>query len=313
MDYIPTQAASWLAEIPTSGISDFVPQSDLWDGLKCFDNGVLSPVAPSLVGARALLTESSVFNPHLTYMSDTDTNRSSGFSSQTWGTTSSTLSNDLDYHRHSYRTSKSLSMFSPIAEESEDWKSQRDDYDEYFNALSPRSFTKPSKVRAPGVYQKHEKDKGSWKYVCTDCEASFQRKGDWERHEASTHDPQTYWTCMLLDPAIQTLAGWTCAFCEIKMEERGAMDEHLLSEHATGGCCMKRIISKNRTWTRKNKLKQHLQQVHRLGEGSRHWEAWQHAPRKKFAWGCGYCGACLFTWEGMLLLLSLTYVFSTTF
>ncbi|TVY88833.1 hypothetical protein LAWI1_G003905 [Lachnellula willkommii] len=57
----------------------------------------------------------------------------------------------------------------------------------------------------------------------------------------------------------------------------------------------------SRTWLRKDKLRQHLQQVHALSKDSRGWESWHRDPtKKKRAWGCGFCGACSFTWDALV-------------
>lgn len=169
---------------------------------------------------------------------------------------------------------------------------------------SKKQFTPKSKATAPSktrLASKSEKSQAP-KYKCTACNLALTRKGDWERHEDSKHDPQTYWTCMLGDPAIQTMTGWTCAFCNTSRSCRDDIVEHLKS-HKINTCASKPHA--NRTWTRKDKLKQHLQQVHSLSESAGLWERWQRPASRKGAWGCGFCGACSFTWEGMWLFLSL--------
>lgn len=138
--------------------------------------------------------------------------------------------------------------------------------------------------------------KGQGIYHCTVCQAQINRKWDFERHENS-HDPQGYWTCMLGDPAVQTTAGWTCVFCDCFKQTRTEMAQHLKKNHRFHECTNK--PHSTRTWLRKDKLRQHLQQVHSLSKNSRGWESWYRDPtRKKRAWGCGFCGACSFTWEG---------------
>jgi hypothetical protein len=79
---------------------------------------------------------------------------------------------------------------------------------------------------------------------------------------------------------------------------------HLMKKHKFHVCARKTFES--RTFYRKDKLKQHLQQVHALSENcTGSWETWNQAPKKKWAWGCGYCGGCSFTWEGMFLLVNI--------
>jgi hypothetical protein len=141
-----------------------------------------------------------------------------------------------------------------------------------------------------------EAPESSGKYTCTECKRGFNRKGDWKRHEES-HDPQTFWTCMLGDPAILSPEGWSCAFCISSKPTRAEIVIHLIKEHKIFVCTNKR--PEHRTFLRKDKLKQHLQQVHTLSESSAVWETWHQAAKKKWAWGCGFCGGCSFTWEGM--------------
>ncbi|KAG9238137.1 hypothetical protein BJ875DRAFT_437813 [Amylocarpus encephaloides] len=134
-------------------------------------------------------------------------------------------------------------------------------------------------------------------YSCTVCEKGFPRKDDWRRHEES-HDPQTYWICMMDEYALLVPTGWLCAFCNTFKKERGEMTEHLLRRHKINECTNKH--ESKRKWHRKDKLKQHLTQVHHLADNSPgSWEYWNRdVTRKKWAWGCGYCGKCLFTWKG---------------
>lgn len=132
-------------------------------------------------------------------------------------------------------------------------------------------------------------------YRCTVCPGTFIRKGDWKRHEEG-HDPPTLWTCMLGETLVYSRARWNCVFCDAIKKTRDEMTQHLMEEHKVFKCAVKKPM-----FARKDKLKQHLQQVHALAESSVLWESWHQPARQKWAWGCGYCGACLFTWEGMLL------------
>jgi len=147
-------------------------------------------------------------------------------------------------------------------------------------------------------------EKGQEKYKCTACQRGFNRKGDWKRHEEK-HDPQTYWTCMLGDPAVPTRSGWTCEFCCCFKQTREEVVAHLMTKHKIYVCVNRKLES--RTFTRKDKLKQHLQQVHDLHENSAAWEKWHQSARKKWAWGCGFCGGCLFTFQGTLSFHSVVH------
>ncbi|CZR59749.1 uncharacterized protein PAC_09643 [Phialocephala subalpina] len=135
-------------------------------------------------------------------------------------------------------------------------------------------------------------------YKCTACAGTFIRKGDWKRHEEG-HDPHTLWTCMLGETLVHSRARWNCAFCDAVKKTRDEMTQHLMEEHKVFKCAVKKPM-----FARKDKLKQHLQQVHALAESSVLWESWHQPARQKWAWGCGYCGACLFTWEGRMIHLA---------
>lgn len=156
----------------------------------------------------------------------------------------------------------------------------------------------PSNFKFPTEPESHPSShKVPEKYRCTDCKESFKRKGDWKRHMLS-HDPQGFFVCLLGDPAKLSATGWTCVFCGSFKTARGDMATHLLQEHKIHLCTNKKLEA--RTFYRKDKLKQHLQQVHALSEScTTHWETWHQDAKKKWAWGCGYCGGCSFTWEGM--------------
>ena len=150
---------------------------------------------------------------------------------------------------------------------------------------------------------------GNGNYTCTTCHRHFNKKYEWKRHEESQHNPQQYWICMHGDPAIPISthpsgiaspgSAWICAFCDAQKANRELMVDHLIRRHKINICARKR--KEDRTFTRKDKLKQHLQQVHALGDGCERWEDWNEDARRKWAWGCGFCGGCSFTWNGMLM------------
>jgi hypothetical protein len=139
----------------------------------------------------------------------------------------------------------------------------------------------------------------TYSYICTDCHKPFSRKDDWRRHEEG-HDPQKWWICMMTDAAtLVENTGWICLFCDALKRTRDDIVGHLIKHHSLNLCVRKSID--NRKWARKDKLKQHLKQVHNLGsESTERWDVWnQDVERKKHAWGCGYCGVGLFSWKGM--------------
>lgn len=194
---------------------------------------------------------------------------------------------ELDKKKSSYLASRS-SGFKPIPEEDG----------------SPWPFSS-SDTKTPSSSKDAQKDtvktvKSQPTYLCTVCRRAFSRKGDWRRHEES-HDPQTYWICMLTDPAIHVSSGWMCVFCDSVKANRSDIVLHLTKRHKINECTNRHIS--NRKWGRKDKLKQHLQQMHNLAEGATEWNGWHcEPPKRKWAWGCGFCGGCSFTWEGMFVV-----------
>lgn len=146
-------------------------------------------------------------------------------------------------------------------------------------------------------------EKAPAKFACTFCHLPFTSKGDWKRHEGSQCEQQTSWVCMMgNNPAISTEEGWVCTFCDVvdPGPDPSEMIIHLEREHKINQCLQK--APEDRSFKRRDKLKTHLQRVHCLAETSTHWGKWHQraTTQDKAAWGCGFCGGCLFTWEGML-------------
>jgi hypothetical protein len=88
---------------------------------------------------------------------------------------------------------------------------------------------------------------------------------------------------MLGDPASWPEAWWTCMFCDSIKTNRNEIVQHLLLEHKIHTCTNK--SSAHRTFARKDKLKQHLQQVHNLSDNSVGWEALDPCSEKEMGLG----------------------------
>ena len=200
-------------------------------------------------------------------------------------------------------SANSLSRVSSTSGSASPWPTQ------YQDASAHRiSSSVPSRNDPPP-----KADKAPVKFACTVCQRPFASKGDWKRHEGSQCEPQKSWVCMMDDtPAISTGSGWRCTFCDLSYAGPHASDmlAHLEKEHKINQCIRK--APEDRTFKRKDKLKTHLQRVHALSEYSNHWEKWHQCAttHDKAAWGCGFCGGCLFTWEGMFI--SFPYFVSET-
>jgi len=323
MDLLPGNAAhNWSPveqlqdNYPSANVASISQHNQFWPSVESYhQQGLNLSGDPSPMEDKTATSE--LFSNHWNYMSDSD--RSSGISfasSRTWETTS-TVASFLDVYSDSNEDQSLLRKpdqpcFSRRSSKASSRHKHSSSFDfstipeEETSCSCPKSQTRSSSTAAVHDDSKPPKlpsklppkaDKGPAIYRCTACPASFSRKWEWKRHEDSQHDPQTYWICMLGEPAIQTMTGWVCAFCDTTFSDRGEMAAHLARQHKIGLCTSK--PSANKTWTREDKLKQHLQQVHALSETAIHWKAWQYPAVQKAAWGCGYCGVCLFTWEGM--------------
>ncbi|PQE19489.1 homeobox meis protein [Rutstroemia sp. NJR-2017a WRK4] len=165
---------------------------------------------------------------------------------------------------------------------------------------SANSKPKPSvnlyMKKLPELPKKADKTQG--KYCCTACHMPFSCKGDWKRHEGSQCEPQKLWYCMFQDAAVQIQHTWYCILCNDSYRDRESISQHLVMQHKIHLCVKKELDE--RSFRRKDKLKDHLRKVHGLAEGCTDWEKWhQDVPRKR-AWGCGFCGVWFINWNERL-------------
>lgn len=158
-------------------------------------------------------------------------------------------------------------------------------------------------------------------YQCTWCGDAFARKSDWKRHEQSTHLPQEEWVCMPSYPICSDEEGLAvCEFCGVRFEKKDdfndgmvsevstyssffvperntlVLDLHLQEHHKYQSCFSK--PASERTFTRKDKLQQHLVQVHGLQAMSKFIVAkWKFQVNQNLRFTCGFCGSCLDSWD----------------
>jgi len=174
-------------------------------------------------------------------------------------------------------------------------------HDTKANSVSPGTSLPNGSVTSLGNGSVIKVEKAPAKFACTFCHLPFTSKGDWKRHEGSQCEQQTSWVCMMgNNPAISTEEGWVCTFCDAldPGPDPSEMIIHLEREHKINQCLQK--APEDRSFKRRDKLKTHLQRVHNLSETSTRWGKWHQraTTQDKAAWGCGFCGVCLFTWEG---------------
>jgi hypothetical protein len=91
-------------------------------------------------------------------------------------------------------------------------------------------------------------------YQCTVCPSYFTNSWAWKRHELGTHDFHPIeWTCML-DNII--MLGQNCIFCSRDVDD----DSHHFDQHHILPCFKRELP--DRTFASKDRLKQHVKQVH---------------------------------------------------
>lgn len=132
-------------------------------------------------------------------------------------------------------------------------------------------------------------------FQCTFCGIPLSSKA-WKRHEETQHLPQTTWTCMADGPIIRraregSIIDFICAFCGDLAVDRCEKD-HRIAE------CLARE-STNRTFFRKEHLRQHFNNCHPLSQLSDEVaEYWSDNPDYGTrTWICGFCGDRFTIWN----------------
>lgn len=141
----------------------------------------------------------------------------------------------------------------------------------------------PSHNVAKTVFRKPSSP--SRKYQCTFCTIDFEQKHDWKRHEESVHFPQKDWVCMPNGPVEDS----KCVFCGLD----GADDEHL-TLHKSIACS--ETPRELRTFQRKDKLVQHIKQVHSV-QSPKVGKNWCSPIERKVLLLCGFCSLALSDWK----------------
>lgn len=141
-------------------------------------------------------------------------------------------------------------------------------------------------------------------FQCTFCNRDFAQKYDWRRHEESVHIPQKEWICMPDGPVrTDEATGFRfCVFCE----QPNPSNDHL-RRHNHAPCLSAPQAS--RTFTRKDKLIQHLGQVHKQAQMSPTMQSsWCRRVSRNVAIACGICGVRLFSWNERVEHISTHFV-----
>jgi len=125
----------------------------------------------------------------------------------------------------------------------------------------------------------------SRKHQCTFCHLDFQQKYDWKRHEESVHFPQKEWVCMPNGPVEDS----QCAFCG-----SGDVDDEHLRSHKSIACS--EVPRALRTFQRKDKLVQHIKQVHGC-PAPKMIKEWCRPIERRVLLLCGFCSLALPDWK----------------
>lgn len=127
-------------------------------------------------------------------------------------------------------------------------------------------------------------------FQCTFCTETFRTKHDWQRHEKSLHLSLERWICSPDGPrTINPENGlMSCVFCG----EVNPNDAHVESHNFSG--CIERT-QEERTFYRKDHLRQHLKLVHNVKFLSWAMDKWRVAS-PEIRSRCGFCGIVLDSW-----------------
>ncbi|QSZ29951.1 hypothetical protein DSL72_004469 [Monilinia vaccinii-corymbosi] len=144
-----------------------------------------------------------------------------------------------------------------------------------------RQAPKPAKAMAAGPARI---------FQCTFCTESFKTKHDWQRHEKSLHLSLERWVCCPNGP-IQYNKEYerpACVYCDHPNPPASHAEVH---NHSS---CAEKVIGE-RTFYRKDHLRQHLNLVHDVKFASWSMESWK-AITPEIRSRCGFCGIVMDSW-----------------
>lgn len=128
-------------------------------------------------------------------------------------------------------------------------------------------------------------------FQCTFCTETFRTKHDWQRHEKSLHLSLERWVCSPTGPQSSNPENgqMSCVFCGHANPDEAHIDSHNYS------ACQERTLGE-RTFYRKDHLRQHLKLVHGAKFMSWSMEQWK-ATTPEIRSRCGFCSAVMDTWS----------------
>lgn len=128
-------------------------------------------------------------------------------------------------------------------------------------------------------------------FQCTFCTETFKTKHDWQRHEKSLHLSLERWVCSpnghtALRPEFNQPA---CVYCGLPNPPAGHAEVH---NHTN---CTERSLEE-RTFYRKDHLRQHLNLVHDVKFQAWSMDTWRVAT-PEIRSRCGFCGIIMDSWS----------------
>ncbi|KAJ4389891.1 hypothetical protein N0V93_007363 [Gnomoniopsis smithogilvyi] len=127
-------------------------------------------------------------------------------------------------------------------------------------------------------------------FQCTFCTETFRTKHDWQRHEKSLHLSLEQWICCPKGPrALNPDNNQVCCVFDGVADPDNA---HIESHNYTS--CQERSLEE-RTFYRKDHLRQHLKLVHGAKFNAWAMNSWK-APTPDIRSRCGFCGVVLNSW-----------------
>lgn len=128
-------------------------------------------------------------------------------------------------------------------------------------------------------------------FQCTFCTETFRTKHDWQRHEKSLHLSLERWVCCPDGPKAVNPENnaSSCVFCSLADPDNAHVESHNFSG------CMERT-QEERTFYRKDHLRQHLKLVHNVKFLQWSMDKWRvNTPQIRSR--CGFCGIVMDSWS----------------
>ncbi|KAK3485842.1 uncharacterized protein B0T23DRAFT_366201 [Neurospora hispaniola] len=128
-------------------------------------------------------------------------------------------------------------------------------------------------------------------FQCTFCTETFRTKHDWQRHEKSLHLSLERWVCAPEGPRASNPENGqvSCVFCGEANPDEAHLETHNYS------ICQEKT-QEERTFYRKDHLRQHLKLVHDVKFVNWSMEQWK-ATTPEIRSRCGFCGIVMDTWS----------------